>query len=41
MRIVVVGASGNLGTSVLSALAADDAVDSILGISRRRPEAEI
>jgi len=41
MRIVVVGASGNLGTSVLTALAADDAVDSILGIARRRPEAEI
>ena len=35
MRIVVVGATGNVGTSVLEALAADDAVDSILGIARR------
>ena len=37
MRVVVVGASGNVGTSVLHALAADPAVESILGISRRRP----
>jgi nucleoside-diphosphate-sugar epimerase len=37
MRIVVVGASGNIGTSLLAALAEDTAVDSVLGISRRRP----
>jgi UDP-glucose 4-epimerase len=41
MRVVVVGASGNLGTSVLRALAADDSIDSILGIARRKPEIEI
>ena len=35
MRIVIVGATGNVGTSVLEALAADDAVDSILGLARR------
>src|SRR4051812_13626162 len=37
MRIVVVGASGNVGTSVLRALAADDGVDSIVGVARRLP----
>jgi UDP-glucose 4-epimerase len=36
-----VGASGNLGTSVLGALAADDLVKSILAIARRRPTIEI
>jgi nucleoside-diphosphate-sugar epimerase len=35
MRVVVVGASGNVGTSVLRALAAEDAVDSIIGVARR------
>lgn len=40
MRVVVVGASGNVGTSVLRSLAAEPAVDSILGLSRRAPEAE-
>jgi UDP-glucose 4-epimerase len=38
MRIVVVGASGNAGTSVLRSLSRDPAVDSILGIARRLPE---
>jgi UDP-glucose 4-epimerase len=37
VRVVIVGASGNVGTSVLHALAGEDAVDSIVGISRRRP----
>ena len=37
MRIVVVGASGNVGTSVLHALAGDRAVDEIVGVARRRP----
>jgi nucleoside-diphosphate-sugar epimerase len=37
MRIVVVGATGNVGTSVLHALADDPAVDSVLGIARRLP----
>jgi nucleoside-diphosphate-sugar epimerase len=37
MRVVVVGASGNVGTSVLRALAAEPRVDSVLGIARRTP----
>ena len=41
MRVVVVGATGNVGTSVLAALAADPDVDSILGIARRRPRLEV
>jgi nucleoside-diphosphate-sugar epimerase len=40
MRIVVIGASGNVGTSVLSALGDDDGVESIVGIARRRPHLE-
>ena len=40
MRIVVVGATGNVGTSVLEALAADDAVESIVNSldGEQRPE---
>ncbi|HEV3364165.1 MAG TPA: NAD-dependent epimerase/dehydratase family protein, partial [Acidimicrobiia bacterium] len=38
MRIVVTGATGNVGTSVLPALAAEPAVDSVLGLARRLPE---
>jgi len=41
MRVVVVGASGNVGTSVLAALAADPEVESILGLARRRPTLEV
>jgi UDP-glucose 4-epimerase len=37
MRVVVVGASGNVGTSVLRSLAAEPAVDSVLGVARRVP----
>src|SRR5690348_13728532 len=37
MRLVVVGATGNAGTSVLDALAGDSDVHSIVGIARRRP----
>src|SRR5215211_53326 len=40
MRVVVVGASGNVGTSVLAALAADSDVESIVGIARREPRLE-
>jgi UDP-glucose 4-epimerase len=40
MRIAVIGASGNVGTSTLSALGADPAVDSILGVARRLPDLE-
>jgi nucleoside-diphosphate-sugar epimerase len=37
MRIVVVGATGNVGTSVVQALAGHEAVEEIVGIARRRP----
>src|SRR3712207_3532831 len=37
MRVVVVGATGNVGTSVLSALSRDADVDSIVGVARRVP----
>jgi len=37
MRIVVVGASGNVGTSVLRALADEPSVDSVVGLARRMP----
>src|SRR3954471_3960128 len=37
MRIVVVGASGNVGTSVLRSLADEPAVESVLGLARRLP----
>jgi UDP-glucose 4-epimerase len=40
MRVVVVGASGNVGTSVLAALGDEPAVDSVLGLARRLPEAQ-
>ena len=38
MRVVVVGATGNVGTSLLPELTAEPGVDSILGIARRLPE---
>jgi nucleoside-diphosphate-sugar epimerase len=38
MRVVVVGATGNVGTSVVTALAADGDVTSVLGVARRLPE---
>ena len=41
MRVVVTGATGNVGTAVLRALSADAAVDSILGLARRRPTLEL
>jgi nucleoside-diphosphate-sugar epimerase len=37
VRIAVTGATGNVGTSVLAALAQDSAVTSIVGIARRKP----
>ncbi|MBA2513976.1 MAG: NAD-dependent epimerase/dehydratase family protein [Solirubrobacterales bacterium] len=37
MKIVVTGATGNVGTSVVQALAADDRVTEIVGIARRLP----
>lgn len=40
-RIVVTGATGNVGTSVVRALAADPAVASVIALARRRPALEI
>jgi UDP-glucose 4-epimerase len=40
-RVVVVGATGNVGTSVLHALASDDAVDEIVAVARRVPALRI
>jgi UDP-glucose 4-epimerase len=37
MRIVVTGATGNVGTSVVQALAGDPAVEEIIGLARRPP----
>jgi UDP-glucose 4-epimerase len=37
MRVVVVGATGNLGTSVLRSLEKEESVGSVLGIARRLP----
>ncbi|HEX5622283.1 MAG TPA: NAD-dependent epimerase/dehydratase family protein [Solirubrobacteraceae bacterium] len=37
MRIVVTGATGNVGTSVVEALGRDDRVEHIMGIARRLP----
>jgi UDP-glucose 4-epimerase len=39
-RVVVIGATGNVGTSLLAALAADDSVEEIVGVARRRPGVE-
>ncbi|MQA94371.1 MAG: NAD-dependent epimerase/dehydratase family protein [Streptosporangiales bacterium] len=37
MRVVIVGATGNVGTSLIRNLLDDDRVTSILGMARRRP----
>ncbi len=39
MRVVVIGATGNVGTSVLEALGREERVTSILGLARRLPSA--
>ena len=38
MRVVVTGATGNVGTSLMRLLSADPAVTSIVGVARRRPD---
>jgi UDP-glucose 4-epimerase len=38
MRVVVTGATGNVGTSVVRALAADERVTEIVGVARRHPD---
>jgi nucleoside-diphosphate-sugar epimerase len=37
LRVVVVGATGNVGTAVVKALGGDPQIDSILGLARRVP----
>ena len=37
MRVVITGATGNVGTSVVAVLAADDRITEIVGVARRRP----
>src|SRR5215217_6216864 len=37
MRVVVVGATGNIGTSVLRSLEMEESVESVLGLARRLP----
>lgn len=37
MRVVVIGATGNVGTSVLEALAGESQVDEVVGVARRLP----
>ena len=41
LRVVVTGATGNVGTSVLEALAAEPRVKEIVGLARRLPEVEM
>ena len=41
MRVVVVGATGNVGSSLVRALSAEAGVDSVLGVARRRPELDV
>jgi nucleoside-diphosphate-sugar epimerase len=36
--VVVVGATGNVGTSVVQALVADEQIETVVGIARRRPQ---
>jgi UDP-glucose 4-epimerase len=37
MRVVITGATGNVGTSLVAALSGDPRVDEIVGVARRRP----
>jgi UDP-glucose 4-epimerase len=37
MRVVVIGATGNVGTSVMQALSADPRFDDLVAVARRRP----
>ena len=41
MRVVVTGATGNVGTSVVEALAAHERVDQVVGIARRLPDESV
>jgi len=41
MRVTVIGATGNAGTAVMRALAADPAVEELVGVARRIPALEL
>ena len=41
MRIVVTGATGNVGTSLVAALSRDSRIEEIVGIARRLPRLEL
>lgn len=41
MRVVVTGATGNVGTSLVPLLSAEPAVTSVVGVARRRPDLQL
>jgi UDP-glucose 4-epimerase len=41
MRVIVTGATGNVGTSVLAALGREPKVTEIVGLARRVPQVEL
>jgi UDP-glucose 4-epimerase len=41
MRVLVTGATGNVGTSLVRALSGDPAVTSVVGLARRAPDLEL
>ena len=41
MRVVITGATGNVGTSLIDVLADDSQVSSVVGIARRTPDREV
>jgi UDP-glucose 4-epimerase len=41
VRVVITGATGNVGTSLLAALGGDPSVESVLGLARRRPALQL
>jgi nucleoside-diphosphate-sugar epimerase len=41
MRVVVVGATGNIGTSVVRSLEKEESVESVLGLARRLPDLSV
>jgi UDP-glucose 4-epimerase len=41
MRVVIVGATGNVGTSLIESLAGEPAVEQVTGVARRRPEIDM